>query len=550
MKKFFKWLAISLGVLIVIVVGGFLYLINRTPSTEELMKVMDKNVSEQVKNQYDLEKTTSAKQAPNLAQFRHALDGMSEDKYKQLEHMVSDASIPEIQAMYKSKKLSVEDLVVYYLKRIEKYDVNKLNAVMEINPDAIRLAKELDAHPMTGKMYGIPVLIKGNIGTGDQMHTTAGAYALKDSKLDTDSFVVKQLRQEGAIILGKTNLSEFANYMTSTPSSGYSALGGQTHSPYGKFDVGGSSSGSAVAAAAGFSTVTIGTETAGSIVYPSSQNSVVGLKPSLGLVSRDRIIPITAVFDTPGVITKHVSDAALTLGVISGSDAQDAATGEADQHKKDYAASVKGVDLKGKKLVFLDLTLGRTGEEQIFQAAEQEMKDLGADTVHAKLKFKDFKKLDSSAILEAGFKFDLAKYLKIAKVSGVTSVADIVRINNEDLANRAAWGQDTLEASAKNTMSYDDFTKKAKSYVEQTSAMLDKILKDNGADAIISIANDTSGMYAGAGYPAITVPAGYKSTGEPLGLTIVGTKFSEDQLIQIASAYEQVTKHRKDPALK
>ncbi|WP_339315886.1 amidase family protein [Paenibacillus sp. FSL R10-2734] len=550
MKRFLKWLAIILGVLIVIVVGGFLYLINRTPSTEEIMKVMDKNVSEQVKNQYDLEKTTSAKQTLNLAQFRHELDGMSEDKYKQLEQMVSDASIPEIQAMYKSKKLSVEDLVVYYLKRIEKYDVNKLNAVMELNPDAIRIAKELDAHPTTGKMYGIPVLIKGNIGTGDQMHTTAGAYALKDSKLDKDSFVVKQLRQESALILGKTNLSEFANYLTSTPVSGYSALGGQTHSPYGKFDVGGSSSGSAVAAAAGFSTVTIGTETAGSIIYPSSQNSVVGIKPSLGLVSRDRIIPITEVFDTPGVITKHVSDAALTLGVISGSDAQDAATGEADQHKKDYAVSAKGGDLKGKKLVFLDLTLGRTGEEQFFQAAEQEMKDLGAETVHAKLKFKDFKKLDSSAILDAGFKFDLEKYLKIAKVSGITSVADIVRINNEDLANRAAWGQDMLEASAKNTMSYDDFTKKAKSHVELASAMLDKILKDNGADAIVSISNDTSGLYAGAGYPAITVPAGYKSTGEPLGLTIVGTKFSEDQLIHIASAYEQATKHRKDPSLK
>lgn len=178
------------------------------------------------------------------------------------------------------------------------------------------------------------------------------------------------------------------------------------------------------------------------------------------------------------------------------------------------------------------------------------MKDLGAETVHAKLKFKDFKKLDSSAILDAGFKFDLEKYLKIAKVSGITSVADIVRINNEDLANRAAWGQDMLEASAKNTMSYDDFTKKAKSHVELASAMLDKILKDNGADAIVSISNDTSGLYAGAGYPAITVPAGYKSTGEPLGLTIVGTKFSEDQLIHIASAYEQATKHRKDPSLK
>ncbi len=398
----------------------------------------------------------------------------------------------DIQKMYDTKQITCEELVTYYLKKIEKYDINKLNSIIELNPDAIKIAKEKDSGDKKGKLYGIPITLKGNIGTGDKMHTTAGAYALKDSVLDKDSFVAQKLREEGAIILGKTNLSEWANYMSDKSSSGYSALGGQTHNPYGKYDVGGSSSGSAASVSAGFSVASIGTETAGSMIYPSSQNSVVGIKPSIGTVSRDRIIPIVEAQDTAGVVAKNVDDSALILEAISGYDANDVETKEGQQHKEDYTKYIDENSVKGLKVAIVKPLGARSEEIDILNRIEKEFEGMGAKVVESKFQEEAYN-IEMSKALEIGFKYDVNKYLEIAKFKGINDLKDIVDFNK----NRKNAGK-----------------------------VIDDILKD--ADVIISLSNQASMIYA---------PAGYKTTGEPIGVTLVGAKFQEGKLIKIANIY-------------
>lgn len=379
------------------------------------------------------------------------------------------------------------------------------------------------------------------------MHPTAGSYALKDSILDEDSFIVKKLREEGAIILGKTNLSEFANYMSTKSSSGYSALGGQTQNPYGKFDVGGSSSGSASSVASGFSVASIGTETAGSIIYPSSQNSAVGIKPSIGLVSRDRIVPIAESQDTAGVISKNVDDAALILNSIYGYDPNDKDTVESKNSDENYIKYLNEKSIKGMNVAILKPIAVRNSDLVFFDNIEKDLKNMGAKT-HIVSFSNEVNNIKMSESLEAGFKFDIDKYLKTAKVNGVNSLKDIVDINKEDLENRAPYGQDLLEKSLSNKMSSEEYKNLVESNKNIASKEIDSILKN--ADVIVSLSNQAATAYAPAGYPALTVPAGYKSNGEPIGITFVGSKFEEGKLLKIANVYENNTKYRKDPNLK
>ncbi len=509
--------------------------------------VIEKNIKKQIKYQYDEEKITESKNEINIEQFRNELEKMDESRFENIEKLLMGSNIKDIQNMYESKKITCEELVNYYLKRIEKYDINKLNSIIELNPDAIKIAKEKDLGDKKGKLYGIPITLKGNIGTGDKMHTTAGVYALKDSILDKDSFVVQKLREEGAIILGKTNLSEWANYMTSNSSNGYSALGGQTHNAYGKYDVGGSSSGSAASVAGGFSVASIGTETAGSMVYPCSQNSVVGIKPSMGLVSRDRIIPIVEAQDTAGVVAKNVEDIALILESISGYDVNDMDTKEGEKYIEDYTKYTGQNSAKGFKVAIVEPLAVRNEENEILDRVEKELKDMGAQVI--KTEFSDeVLKIEMSKALEIGFKYDVNKYLEIAKVNGVNNLNDIVEFNKKDLANRAPYGQDLLEKSLQEKTSIEDYKKLINKNREKSSKIIDDILKD--ADIIVSLSNQASIAYAPAGYPAITVPAGYKSNKEPIGVTFVGSKFQDGKLINIAYIYEKNTKHRVEPILK
>ena len=542
MKKFLIYTAGILGLIVVVVALNFEKIM-----TKYVSYVMEKNIETQITYQYDDEKITKLKNEINMEPFRNELEKMDNAKFEKIEKLVANANIKDIQEMYDTKKLTCEELVTYYLKRIEKYDINKLNSIIELNPDAIKIAREKDSGDKTGKLYGIPITLKGNIGTGDKMHTTAGAYALKDSILDKDSFVAQKLREEGAIILGKTNLSEWANYMSDNSSNGYSALGGQTHNAYGKYDVGGSSSGSASSVASGFSVASIGTETAGSMVYPSSQNSVVGIKPSIGVVSRDRIIPIVEAQDTAGIVARNVEDSALILESISGYDKNDIETKEGEKYKENYSKNIEENSINGVKVAVIKPSSPRKEENEILDRVVKELENMGA--VVTKTAFsKEVTDIDMSKALEVGFKYDINKYLKIAKVQGINNLNDIVEFNKKDLDNRAPYGQELLEKSLEDKTTIEEYEKLINNNREKAGKEIDDVLKN--ADVILSLSNQISQVYAPAGYPALTVPAGYKSTGEPIGVTFVGSKFQEGKLIKIANVYEDNTKHRKEPNLK
>lgn len=542
MKKVLLYILGILLIIVLLVALNFKRIIGKLGGyiSEEL-------VQKQVSYQYDNEKFTKLKNYINIEQFKSELEKMNEDRFDSIDKLVSNTTIKDIQNMYEKKELTCEELVTYYLKKIEKYDINKLNSIIELNPDVIKIAKEKDLEGKKGKLYGIPITLKANIGTGDKMHTTAGVYALKDSILDQDSFVAHKLREEGAIILGKTNLSELANYMTEDSSNGYSALGGQTHNPYGKYDVGGSSSGSAASVAAGFSVASIGTETAGSMIYPSSQNSVVGIKPSIGLVSRDRIIPIIEAQDTAGVITRNVDDTALILNVICGYDKNDEVTKESENKKEDYEKYMNEDSIKGIKIAVVKPVSPRNEEIDILNNVVKELKGMGAIIVDKKFS-NEINKIQMSKALEVGFKYDINKYLKLAKVNNIKDLNDIVEFNKQDLENRAPYGQTLLEKSLAGNTSFEDYEKLIKENKENASKEIDNILKN--ADVILSFSNQAASVYAPAGYPALTVPAGYKSTGEPAGITFVGGSFEEGKLLRIANIYEKNTKHRKEPNLK
>lgn len=542
MKKFLIYTAGILGLIVVVVALNFEKIM-----TKYVSYVMEKNIETQITYQYDDEKITKLKNEINMEPFRNELEKMDNAKFEKIEKLVANANIKDIQEMYHTKKLTCEELVTYYLKRIEKYDINKLNSIIELNPDAIKIAREKDSGDKTGKLYGIPITLKGNIGTADKMHTTAGAYALKDSILDKDSFVAQKLREEGAIILGKTNLSEWANYMSDNSSNGYSALGGQTHNAYGKYDVGGSSSGSASSVASGFSVASIGTETAGSMVYPSSQNSVVGIKPSIGVVSRDRIIPIVEAQDTAGIVARNVEDSALILESISGYDKNDIETKEGEKYKENYSKNIEENSINGVKVAVIKPSSPRKEENEILDRVVKELENMGA--VVTKTAFsKEVTDIDMSKALEVGFKYDINKYLKIAKVQGINNLNDIVEFNKKDLDNRAPYGQELLEKSLEDKTTIEEYEKLINNNREKAGKEIDDVLKN--ADVILSLSNQISQVYAPAGYPALTVPAGYKSTGEPIGVTFVGSKFQEGKLIKIANVYEDNTKHRKEPNLK
>lgn len=541
MKKFLIIVIAVIGVVGLLIVLNF-----QTIITKYVSYKVEKNISDQVKIQYDDEKKTNVKNKIDIEQFRDELNKMNDSKFEKIDKLVVNSTIEGIQNMYDTNRLSCEELVTYYLKKIEKYDIDKLNSIIELNPDAIKIAKEKDKGDKKGKLYGIPITLKANIGTADKLHTTAGAYALKDSILDEDSFIVKRLREEGAIILGKANLSEFANYMTSKSSNGYSALGGQTHNPYGKYDVGGSSSGSAASVAAGFSVASIGTETAGSMVYPSSQNSVVGLKPSIGLVSRDRIIPIIEAQDTAGVVARNVKDTALILDVISAYDKNDIVTEEVKKHKEDYTKYIEKDSIKGLKVAIVRPLVARDEEDEILNRIGKEFEGMGAKVTNTAFS-KESNSIEMGKALEVGFKYDINKYLKVAKVNGINNLNDIIEFNKKDLENRAPFGQDLLEKSLEDKTSIEDYKKLIDKNKEAGSKEIDGILKD--ADVIVSLSNQAASLYAPAGYPALTVPTGYKSTGESIGVTFVASKFQDGKLIEIANIYENNTKHRKEPNL-
>lgn len=476
------------------------------------------------------------------------------EQITELDRFLATATIPDIQARFADGTLDSETLVAYYIQRIKTYDVDGYNSILELNPDALDIARRCDAErnntQAQGMMYGIPVLIKDNIGTGDKMHTTAGAKALEDSHCDRDAFIVQKMRQAGAIILGKCNLSEWANFMSFESASGFTVLGGQVRNAYGKYDVGGSSSGSGAAAGAGFATVTVGTETSGSLISPASQNGCCTIKPSLGLISRDRIIPITVDQDTAGPITRSMTDLAHFLNVLAGVDANDSYTQRtASIADIDFTEYLKADALQGKRIAITQHQAEqepKAGDLATLDQAAEIMESLGATVVRMPYINIEFDLWTYFYAMNRG----VNEYLEA--IGDHRTLADLVAWNAEDEANRAPFGQGLLHLSAITPLNAE--MEKAYQRLHHTNAAsashgIRSTLRQYNVDAIVDINNYSTYAYAVSGYPAVSVPAGYRESGEPVSITLFGDYLDDANLISYAYAYEQKHQARQAPQL-
>jgi amidase len=487
-----------------------------------------------------------------------------------LEEWIVEKDISTMQAAMESGTVRSEDLVNAYLGRIQKYDL-KINAVLEINPDAIEIARTLDQERRErgsrGPLHGIPILLKDNIDTLDKMHTSAGSLALADSIAPEDSFVAAQLRAAGAVLLGKANMTEWANYMSSTMWSGYSSRGGLVLNPYGPGElfIGGSSSGSGAAVAANLAAAAIGTETSGSIISPASQNFLVGIKPTIGLVSRSGIIPITHSQDSAGPMTRTVADAALILGALTGVDERDPATlASIGRSYRDYsqfldASFLQQARIGIPRLYYKDLDEARLA---IVEEAIRTLKEKGA-TIVDPVQLPCCENIEWDwEVLRYEFKKNLNDYLaRLPEAVPVHSLADVIAFNERNAEKALKYGQDILIRSEETSGSLTEqeyLDSKMKNIEMSRSQGIDHVLQEHQLDAILFLGNEEGAdLAARAGYPVITVPGGYASTGRieedgrttkgPQGITFVGTAYSEPTLIKIAYGFEQATKHRFPP---
>ncbi len=490
--------------------------------------------------------------------------------------VLNEITIDELQKKMQSGEHTSRSVTQLYLDRIDAIDKKgpAINAVIELNPDALSIADKMDSERKSGKvrgpMHGIPVLIKDNIDTGDNMMTTAGALALEGHKAANDAFIIKQLRASGAVLLGKTNLSEWANFRSTRSTSGWSSRGGQTKNPN-ILDRNpcGSSSGSGAAVAANLCAVAIGTETDGSVIAPSSFCGIVGIKPTVGLLSRSGIIPISKTQDTAGPMARTVKDAAILLSVLTGIDNTDAVTNESNgKSQKDYTSFLDANGLKGKRIGIEKAFLtGHEGVVGLYKQAIEILKAQGATVVEIEL-LKETNKLgaDELNVLKYEFKDGVNKYLSTANAK-VKSLAEVIAFNKQNEAKAMPWFKQEILESCEEKKGLD-----SKEYTDaltrstSSKKLIDDTLKQNKLDAIcgtsigyaplIDLVNGDydTGFYfcppaAMAGYPHITVPMGAVHD-LPVGLSFFSTAYDEGGILKLAYAYEQASKKRTPPKFK
>ena len=492
--------------------------------------------------------------------------------------IIPEWTIAELHEKLESGELTSRRLAELYLGRIDAVDKSGpyINSVIEVNPDALEIADTLDAERKAGKtrgaLHGIPILIKDNIDTNDRMQTTAGSLALEGHIAEKDAFVVKQLRKAGALILGKTNLSEWANFRGKPSVSGWSSRGGLTRNPYAlDRSACGSSSGSGAAVAANLCAAAVGTETDGSIICPSQTNGIVGIKPTLGLISRSGIIPIAHSQDTAGPMARTVADAAILLGAMTGVDSSDSATRLS--RKRALSNYTKFLDRDGLQGARIGVARNMAGTHprilKIFDYCVEVMKKVGAEVIDP-VDVPNFDKFGKTEleVLHYEFKADLNKYLKsLSSGARVHSMEDVIKFNEENSDKVMPYfGQEHMMTAQEKTSLSDKKYKDAlaKNHLYARTKGLDVALRRHKLDAlvmpsggpswVIDLVNGDSDNWdmestspaAVAGYPHITVPAGYVF-GLPVGLSFVGKAWQEPMLIKFAYAFEQATQLRRMP---
>lgn len=480
------------------------------------------------------------------------INTLSLERIQEIAPKILEKDIPTLQQHIKNGDFTYEELTLFYLNRIARLESDNdlaLNGVISLNKDAVLQAREKDKVAKNTidaySLFGMPILLKDNIDTKG-MPTTAGAIALENNQTD-DAFITQKLKEAQAIILGKANLSEWAYFLCSGCPVGYSAVGGQTINPYGrlKFESGGSSSGSGVSVAANYAVAAIGTETSGSILSPASQNNLVGLKPTIGLLSRSGIVPISSHLDTPGPMTKWVIDNAIVLQALVGKDTTDpysyAASG-------DYVAAVKEGSLKGK---YLGVVKGYL-QDSTYAAAIEKLRMTEATLVEVSM---DRIPLPGFlSILNMDMKQDLPAYYEahVAATIPNRSIAELVALNEQDSLKYIPYGQQLFKGILADTTSAAQLTEIKKSLMEASQAYFNKGLNNHPEaqqqlDAILSINNFDAGYAAVAHYPALTLPMGFTDEGEPKGITIIAPSKNEKTIYSIATGIEKLLQARTLP---
>ena len=487
-----------------------------------------------------------------------------------------ERSVVELQADMTAGRTSAERLTRQFLDRIRRLDASgpALHSVIAVNPDALAQARALDAERraghVRGPLHGVPVLIKDNVETADRMATTAGSLALQGNVTGRDAPVVARLRAAGAVILGKTNLSEWANIRSQRSISGWSAVGGLVKNPYAlDRNACGSSSGTGAAVAADLAAAGVGTETDGSVTCPSAINGLVGLKPTVGLVSRTHIVPISHSQDTAGPMARTVADAAALLTVMAGSDAADPVTGDADRHRADYVAALRGASLRGKRLGVLRYAADVSPPEQaLFEEALSTLRAQGAEIVD----IADYRPPgslgdDEFKVLMTELKADLNAYLATTSPARVPtrSLADVISFNSATPRELALFGQDEFTTAQATAGLSDPAYLKARAASLRAAGEdgIDKLMTQHRLDALIApttgptwksdaVDGDhvegegATSLAAVAGYPHLTVPMGYVR-GLPVGLSFISGAWREAELLQLGYAYEQASHLRRPP---
>ncbi|OPL08666.1 MAG: hypothetical protein AVO33_09630 [delta proteobacterium ML8_F1] len=487
-----------------------------------MTKRFDGFIRRQIALQWDSEIQSPYKRRLDFSRFSQAIT--SED-YKRLEALVLYRPVQELQDLVAGRQLTYEEILLFFLKRIETFNEPGLRAVIEINPESLEKARWCDANrpPRPGMVFGMPLLVKDNIATGGPLHTASGSAVLKDMIPLRRAPLIKAYEDQGGIVLGKTNLSEWSFYMAEGGACGYSALGGQGHNPHGRFGVGGSSSGSAVGVYKGFAPFALGTETDGSITYPSSQNGVVGLYPTRGVLDSGGIVPVSSTLDNPGPMAGNVMDAAALLVALAREE------------------PVKSIDLKGiPGAKVTSMTLGivdndaikagrRTGDDEILDSLEESLAANGLAVKRIQLPENVFL-LSSETIIRQEFRGALSAYLAEYGDGSFTSLEDIVAAYEGGPKDMAPYGFKRLQEALETPVSKEDL----KGMTALAREGLDSGLKE--VDLLVSLSSQLSTVFGIAGYPSISVPGMKRPSGEPVGVTLTAGAYEEEKLLKMAWA--------------